>query len=95
MNEFISGALVMGYLVAGLYFLRYWRASRDRLFALFALAFWVLALQRFALAASTLRAPNSPDTFEGHPFLYIVRLVAFLLILVAIIDKNRSDKVNL
>lgn len=82
MNLFISGVLVAGYLIAGLFFLRFWRQSRDRLFALFAAAFWLLAAQRGALAAVEHGSPESA-------WLYALRLVAFLLILAAVIDKNR------
>jgi len=49
-NQFLSGAIVAGHLVAALLFARFWRDTRDRLFAAFALAFGVLALQRLALA---------------------------------------------
>jgi hypothetical protein len=84
MQELISGAMTMGYAVAGLFFLRFWKNTRDRLFLLFALAFWVLAGQRLALALTT--RPAEDDTV-----FYIVRLFAFLLILAAIIDKNRSS----
>lgn len=73
----------MGYLVPGLFFLKFWKQSRDRLFSLFALAFFILAGQRMALALTT-------QDSESVIFLYVVRLVAFLLILAAIIDKNRS-----
>ena len=45
----ISGALAMGYFIAAMFFLKYWTAARDRLFALFATAFGLLALQRLAL----------------------------------------------
>jgi peptidoglycan/LPS O-acetylase OafA/YrhL len=83
MSQFISGAITMAYLIAGLFFLRFWKATRDRLFAFFALAFWVLAGQRFALALST-------QTVEDSIFLYVVRLIAFILILTAIVEKNRS-----
>ena len=79
---FISGLLAAGYLVAGLFFLRFWRQSRDRLFAWFAAAFWLLAAQRGALATVEHDAP-------GATWLYGVRLLAFLLILAAVIDKNR------
>jgi peptidoglycan/LPS O-acetylase OafA/YrhL len=82
MNLFISGVLVSGYCVAGLFFLRFWKQSRDRLFALFALAFWLLAIQRVALAALEHGSPAST-------WLYGLRLLAFLLILGAVIDKNR------
>jgi hypothetical protein len=80
----ISGAIVMGYAVAGLFFLRFWRETRDRLFLIFAGAFWLLGLQRLALALSR-------DLVEDHTGLYLIRLFAFLLILGAIIDKNRSS----
>jgi peptidoglycan/LPS O-acetylase OafA/YrhL len=82
MNLFISGVLVSGYFVAGLFFLRFWKQSRDRLFALFALAFWLLAIQRGALAALEHGSPDST-------WLYALRLLAFLLILGAVVDKNR------
>ena len=79
----ITGATVMGYAVTGLFFLRFWRETRDRLFLIFAVAFWLLGVQRLALAFSH-------DMSEDHTGLYLVRLFAFLLILGAIVDKNRS-----
>jgi hypothetical protein len=80
----VSGAIVMGYGVAGLFFLRFWRETRDRLFVIFAGAFWILGLQRLALAFSH-------NMVEDDTGLYLVRLFAFLLILGAIVDKNRSS----
>jgi hypothetical protein len=78
----IAGAIIMGYLVVGLFFLRFWRQTRDRLFLIFAVAFWMLGTQRAALALDrTLQ--------EAHTSLYLLRLFAFLLILLAIVDKNR------
>jgi amino acid transporter len=83
LSQLISGALVMGYFVAGLYFLRFWRDTRDRLFGIFAAAFWLLAAQRAALALTV-------DPTGEQLLLYSVRLLAFVLILAAIIDKNRG-----
>ncbi|HWB43441.1 MAG TPA: DUF5985 family protein [Gemmatimonadales bacterium] len=80
----VSGAIAMGYAVAGLFFLRFWRETRDRLFLIFCGAFWVLGVQRLALVMSR-------DLAEDHTGLYLVRLFAFLLILWAIVDKNRSS----
>jgi hypothetical protein len=80
----VSGAVTMGYAVAGLFFLRFWRETRDRLFLIFAGAFWLLGLQRLALAFT-------PDMIEDDTGLYLVRLFAFLLILAAIVDKNSSN----
>jgi hypothetical protein len=81
----ISGAIVMGYAVAGLFFLRFWRETRDRLFLIFATAFWILGIQRLALALSG-------EMIEDDTGFYLVRLFAFLLILGAIVDKNRTTR---
>ena len=82
--EFMLGSLVMACLVAGLFFLRFWRKTRDRLFLMFAIAFWILGSNWLALAWI--------EQEEQKTILYAVRLVAFVLILVAIIDKNRSPR---
>lgn len=84
-NAMVSGALVMAYLIAGLFFLKFYRSTRDRLFLLFAWSFWILSSQRFALALTTREA-------EDSVVIYAVRLLAFLIILWAIIDKNISTK---
>jgi hypothetical protein len=83
MNMFIWGALAMASWVAGLLFLRYWKESRERLFVMFALAFWSLGLSWAGLAIE-----NPPD--ETRHYFYILRLIAFLLIICAVIDKNRA-----
>lgn len=77
----LLGALAMGTLTIGVIFLRFWRDGGDRFFLYFSLSFFVEAANRVALALS-----SSPH--EGGPLLYSVRLLAYLLILVAIADKN-------
>lgn len=81
----LSGALVAGYLVAALFFLRFWRETRDRLFGYFAGSFALLALQRIALEWSVMR---HADTTAN----YLLRLAAFVMILIAIVDKNRAAR---
>lgn len=81
--DFLHGVLTAGYLVAGLLFLRSWRDTHDRLFALFAAAFWLLAVQRFLISQSV-----GPEEDRVH--FYLIRLAAYLLILGAVIDKNRG-----
>ncbi len=81
-NDFFYGASTMGCAVAGLYFLRFWRESFDRLFLLFALAFWLLAAN-YALLG-TIQFAN-----EARVYIFGLRLVAFCLILYGIFDKNR------
>jgi uncharacterized membrane protein YcjF (UPF0283 family) len=82
--EFMLGGLVMGCFVAGLFFLRFWRKTRDRLFAIFAVAFWLLGVNWMALAFT--------EQDEVKTIYYAVRLLAFVLILYAIIDKNRASR---
>jgi hypothetical protein len=84
MNTFLSGALAMASWVVGLLFLRYWRRTHDRLFARFALAFWVLSLNWITIA---IVAPSH----ETRHYFYLFRLVAFLLIIWAIVAKNRES----
>ncbi len=83
MSLIISGALVMGYSVAATFFFRFWRETADRLFAMFSAAFLILAVQRLALALT-------PDIETHSTALYSLRLLAFLIIIAAIIDKNRA-----
>lgn len=85
MDNFLTGAIMMGYAVAGLLFLRFWRETRDRLFAIFSVAFCLLAINRLAFIFTE-------EANEGRSYIYLIRLVAFVLILIAILDKNRSRK---
>lgn len=82
LSMLLLGAIAMGCFVAGLLFLRYWRDGRDRFFLLFALSFFAEAASRVVLALS-------PRPNEGSPWLYGIRLVAYVLILWAIFLKNR------
>ena len=83
MHLFLLGAVCMAFAAAGLFFLRFWRDTRDRLFILFSLAFFILAANRIGFFLA------EEQNIKGD-WLYGVRLLAFLLILIAIVDKNRS-----
>jgi hypothetical protein len=67
----------------GLFFFRFWRDSRDRLFAYFGTAFWLLSLS-WMLLAFIGAVP------ESQPYIYGVRSIAFVLLIVAMIQKNRE-----
>lgn len=82
-TQSIAGALVLAYWAIGFFFLRFWKKTRDRFFRVFAWAFWVLAIERIILLFI------SAD-YEFRPYVYLVRLTAFLLVIWAIIEKNRS-----
>jgi uncharacterized membrane protein HdeD (DUF308 family) len=81
LNQMLLGAVALGFFVVALFFLRFWHEGRDRFFLLFSLSFCVEGANRVALALS-------PRPNEGTPAIYLVRLAALLLILVAILDKN-------
>jgi hypothetical protein len=83
LTQFISGAILAGFCTAGLFFLRFWRKSRDPLFAKFAIAFFLLGAERFLLLEF------SPNDEHGE-YIFFTRLAAYLIIIFAIIDKNRK-----
>ena len=89
MIQFFNGMLMMAFCVAGVIFFRYWRASHDRLFLMFSISFWIMAVNRLLLDYFT--PPGTPPN-EHRTILYVIRLMAFLLILIAIIDKNRKTR---
>ncbi len=79
---FMWGALAMGSATAGLFFLRFWRQTRDRLFVLFGAALLVLALNWLVLGLGL-------ASDETRHYVYLIRLVAYLLLIAGIVDKNR------
>jgi hypothetical protein len=83
-NAFLAGACCMGYLVAAVFFLKFWGKSADRLFFMFALAFFLFALERAVQFAV-------PGDSERYPYVYLVRLAGFCVIIIGIIGKNRRS----
>lgn len=84
LQEFLAGAVAFGFLVCGLFFLRFWTRTRESLFLAFALAFWLLGLGQTLL--TFLNVP-----VEERSWIYLLRLTAFSLILLAILRKNRAS----
>ena len=82
MFAFVSGLITMGFLISGLFFIRFWVRTRDGLFAAFAAAFWLLAANQALLALSDLPV-------EERSWMYLLRLAAFVIIIVAVVLKNR------
>lgn len=82
LHVFMTGASTMGFLIAAAYFFRFWRETKDRLFILFAIAFLGMALNRAFLVLFAVGR-------EHQPYVYLVRLAAFVLIAWAVVDKNR------
>jgi hypothetical protein len=82
MSEFLYGAIVMACAVIGLHFVRFWRRTRDRLFLFFAATFWILGIDWIAVAFT--------QSDESSIVIYSIRLLAFVVLLVGIWDKNRK-----
>lgn len=81
MTPLLSGATVMACAIVGLYFLRFWKSSRDPFFMYFAVAFWIQGAQ-------WLHAGLSPAPDDYSPLYYLARLLAYGLIVYAIVRKN-------
>lgn len=84
LNSILSGAVAALSMVASLFFLRFWKSTADRFFLYFALAFFIEGCNRILLASVT-------GSEETTPAYYILRLIAYGLILWAIFEKNRNQ----
>ncbi len=83
MNQFLSGAIVMGFAVASLLFLSYWRRTRQSLFLSFAASFFLLGVNYLWLAVTQIPV-------EERSPLFLIRLLAFALLIVGIVQSNRG-----
>jgi hypothetical protein len=83
--DFLAGAVTLAYIVASMYFVHFWRRTADRLFLAFAVAFALLALNQLAVFAL-----GVDD--ERYNYAYILRVLGFVLILLAIVDKNVASR---
>lgn len=81
MSEFLQGATMLASVGVALFFLRFWRSTGDRFFAVFAAAFGVFAVNRLLLAALA-------EDSEARTWVYGLRAAMFLMIAAAIVDKN-------
>jgi hypothetical protein len=82
MQEMLIGAIAVASFVVGLFFFRFWRSTHDRFFLWFALSFWIEAGNRIALGVL--------QGSELEPVFYLLRVVAYGLIVLAILEKNRK-----
>lgn len=80
-SAFVAGVLTLGFLTVGLFFLKFWRRTKDRLFLAFAVAFALLAAN--AAIPVLLNIPS-----ESQSYVYLLRLAAFVLIIAAVLRKN-------
>jgi uncharacterized membrane protein HdeD (DUF308 family) len=85
MPDLITGMIAMASLIIGLFFLRFWRTTRDRFFLYFALSFGIEGVHRIVTTLTF-------DEQEDSPLHYLVRLLAYGLILWAILEKNLPSR---
>jgi hypothetical protein len=83
--QFLSGAAMFGAWAGGVFFLKFWVETKERLFFLFALSFWIMAIERIVMIF--IQNPSNED----RSLVYVIRLVAFLIIVYGILDKNRRE----
>lgn len=81
MDQLLAGGIAMGSMIIALFFLRFWRDTRDRFFLYFALSFAIEGGHRVYTSLSTV-------AHEDAPLHYLIRLLAYSLILWAIAEKN-------
>lgn len=85
MNDILIGAIAAFCFVIGLFFLRFWKTTRDRFFLFFALSFLIEGANRVSLALFFAHT-------EASPTYYLIRLMTYVFIVIAILDKNRRKK---
>ena len=85
MIDFFNGASFLACLVIAVAFFNFWQQTGDRLLGIFALAFLVFGVNRVVLSMLD-------EDADGRVYVYLVRLLAFLLIIAAVVDKNRAPR---
>lgn len=92
-STFFSGIFMATFAASGLFFLKFWRSSVDQLFLRFAIACFLIAFERVVLLLYTFWVgPMTTTQPDATAWVYSIRLVAFALILWAIVAKNRATK---
>lgn len=91
--SFLSGIYMISFAASGLIFFKFYKSTGDRFFKLFGYACWLFAAERIALffvfdPLSSLSTVN----IESKTWVYLIRMIAFLIIVFAIFDKNRNSK---
>ncbi|XGC80416.1 DUF5985 family protein [Bdellovibrio bacteriovorus] len=84
-NQFIYGGVMMNFLIISLFFFRFWQKTRDKFFLYFSRSFALLAIERCIFLF--INAEN-----EAHTWVFLIRLVAFCGIIMAVVEKNRVKK---
>jgi len=88
---FLAGISMATFAGSGLFFLKLWLASRDRFFLFFSVSCALLSIERiFALFVAGTFSPLRSESSEFSVWIYLIRMAAFIMILISIIEKNRK-----
>ena len=82
---FVAGAVALGYMLAAMFFLRFWKRTGELLFLSFSVAFALLSVGQIVIAAANIYVEDSSAA-------YLVRLGAFAIIILAVWRKNRPSR---
>lgn len=93
LTVYFAGLMTATFAASGLFFLKFWTASRDQFFLLFFLACELIAIER-SVGVLTLAVRGAESSSDLRVGIYMIRLLAFVLILTAIIQRNRSSTVR-
>ena len=85
LDGYVLGFLATASFVAGVFFLRFWWRTRDFLFIAFATVFLFQTI-----ASTSLVFTGDPNRLR--PWMYAVQIATYLLILLAILAKNRRAR---
>jgi hypothetical protein len=85
MEGILTGAITFASFAVGLFFLRFWKSTQDRFFLYFALSFWIQGMNRIHIWVEGVAS-------EDSAVIYLIRLLAYVMILVAIWEKNREPR---
>ncbi|PUA30866.1 MAG: hypothetical protein B0W54_04810 [Cellvibrio sp. 79] len=85
MNEMLIGAIAACCIVIALFFIRFWRSTRDIFFLFFAMSFFLEGINRVSLVLFS-------NLHETSPSYYLIRLISYSFIIIAILAKNRRRK---
>lgn len=87
LTHVLLGAVIMGDVIAALFFVRFWKRTDDRLFLFFAASFIAIAVSRVVVDEYI-----PPVGYE--PFGYMIRVLSYLFIIAGILYKNTGVRTS-
>jgi hypothetical protein len=91
-EQFLSGVAMASFAGSGLFFLKFWRSSKDKFFLYFSIGFWLLSFDRILLLVKgALHPAPSAQIPESVAMMYLIRLLAYVVLIYAIVERNRKS----